>query len=171
MKYIFTMTIALILASVSMTEAQETEKPDKKEIERIEVISKKPLSYFRRQYAKNENKFVQAFNKLVDDKEFKIICKRVALNGVSRVKVRSCTPAYAETLKQKFVFQPSDLINFEDGPYYADYKKQLDIKTEEHNQKTAELIESSPEFAEKFWAYHNARTALAEKQKLVRSKK
>lgn len=71
----------------------QASKPADKDIEVIGVVGEKPLAFFRLEMERAELDFYEAFNALVDNDKYRVICRKEARLG-SRIKDRVCYPQY-----------------------------------------------------------------------------
>jgi hypothetical protein len=80
------------LASYASSQPQSTKESEESSvpIERIEVIGRKPLRFYKNQVRKAELDYRKEFNALVKEREFQIHCIKVAIREASRIKRRAC---------------------------------------------------------------------------------
>jgi hypothetical protein len=152
-------------ASAQNTLSQEV-KESSGDVERIEVVGRKPLRFFKNQLWQAEKAYIKQFNALVDS-EFQIHCVKDAIRGTSRIKRRRCAPRYETNLKRKNAFTALDLFDVERTPQYV---KDVAKKAEESREVTAKLLEKNPQLRETFLKMNAAREALDKRKKQKNAK-
>lgn len=156
---------ALALSDQGSSDIQKHIKDIDREIERIEVVGKLPLQYFRMQMQKSELDFYAMFNALSEREEFKVRCNRVARTG-SRIKQTECVPQYY--LNEMARRSQDALQNSMNGslqvPTHKDIGFYTKAKSEESQKYIAQLAEKHPEFKRKI-------IELGEKQALFEEKR
>ncbi|WP_296048633.1 hypothetical protein [uncultured Alteromonas sp.] len=82
---------AILLGFSTFVHAQSDEKPE--DIEIVDVVGQRPLSYYRKQLVETELAFYDMYNALTDVKEFKIRCRIEKPSG-SHIARKVCYPQY-----------------------------------------------------------------------------
>jgi hypothetical protein len=147
-------------ASAQATSPKEI-KESSSDVERIEVVGRKPLRFFRSQLLKAERAYIKQFNALVDN-DFQIHCIRKTIRASSRIMRRSCAPRYETNLKYRNAFSALEIVGVERTPQYI---RGVSEKAEEHQAMTAELLEKYPQLKETFIKMNAAREALDKRKK------
>ncbi len=81
----------ILLGFSSFVNSQSEEKHD--EIEVVDVVGQRPLSYYRKQLVETELAFYDMYNALTDQKELKIRCRIEKPSG-SHIARKVCYPQY-----------------------------------------------------------------------------
>lgn len=81
----------ILLGFSSFVNSQSEEKQD--EIEVVDVVGQRPLSYYRKQLVETELAFYDMYNALTDQKELKIRCRIEKPSG-SHIARKVCYPQY-----------------------------------------------------------------------------
>jgi len=80
------------------SETQQEGGVNDSDIERIQVIGKRPRLYFRKQIVKAEDNFYELYNQLTMNNEFKIQCRK-EFKPYSHLKHRVCKANYTKTIR------------------------------------------------------------------------
>lgn len=157
---------AIALSDGSSKDIQKHIKDIDQELERIEVVGKLPLQYFRMQMQKSELDFYAMFNALSEHEEFKVRCNRVARTG-SRIKQTECVPQYY--LNEMARRSQDALQNSMNGslqvPTHKDIGFYTKAKSEESQKYIAQLAEKYPEFKRKIIEFGEKQALFEEKRK------
>lgn len=121
------------------------------DIERIDVRSKVPLLYFKRQAMLAELDFYETFNAMADKEEFKMRCRKESRVG-SRIKETRCYPQY---LLQRMSLETQDALSsgkpfptWEDIEFLVQRDKAASLEYAE------ELISNNPDLLAKLQNMH-----------------
>ncbi|MBR9792609.1 MAG: hypothetical protein GYB58_12755 [Gammaproteobacteria bacterium] len=85
------LTPFILLGFTTFVHSQSEEKSD--DIEVVDVVGQRPLSYYRKQLLETELAFYDMYNALTDEKEFKIRCRIEKPSG-SHIARKVCYPQY-----------------------------------------------------------------------------
>lgn len=85
------LTPFILLGFTTFVHSQSEEKQD--DIEVVDVVGQRPLSYYRKQLLETELAFYDMYNALTDEKEFKIRCRIEKPSG-SHIARKVCYPQY-----------------------------------------------------------------------------
>ena len=83
--------LAILLGFSTFVHSQSEEKQD--EIEVVDVVGQRPLSYYRKQLVETELAFYDMYNALTDQEELKIRCRIEKPSG-SHIARKVCYPQY-----------------------------------------------------------------------------
>ncbi|MFC4701318.1 hypothetical protein ACFO4O_14200 [Glaciecola siphonariae] len=155
-------------ASAAPTEAsmQNAEQQYQSNIEAIDVIGDRPLSYYRRNLVKQENAFFDLMNQLIDEDDFKVTCKKQRMQAFSRLKARACEANFVSRIIGEATQQNFDSMSLSSrmgGPdgvnLVADVKIQLALKKRQREQLEAmvETINNNPELLSAYQALELAK--------------
>ncbi|MDY6926571.1 MAG: hypothetical protein SWN10_05680 [Pseudomonadota bacterium] len=90
----FGLVAVILLAFSTIVYSQSHEKIN--DIEVVDVVGQRPLSYYRKQLVETELAFYDMYNALTDQKEFKIRCRIEKPSG-SHIARKVCYPQYELT--------------------------------------------------------------------------
>ncbi|NDW20536.1 hypothetical protein [Alteromonas hispanica] len=96
-------TITLFLCPLAV-HAADTEGKEK-EVEVIEVVGRKPVNFYKKQYQKTVFDFYDVFNSITSDDLFKVRCKSRPRKSFTRIKTRQCHPNYLSKIKSSTLQQ------------------------------------------------------------------
>lgn len=132
------LTLALALPFSINLNAKEIDVKSQKDedIEVIDVLGSKPLSYYRDQMKIAESSFYDMYNGLVDKEEFKIKCRNEKATG-SHIRRKVCYPQYVLSEMSRLTqlaFNPSILEKRHLVSPFPTVAGVRDIVTQERNE-------------------------------------
>lgn len=162
---------SLFISSVFAQQQESETTPEKKEkIETIEVTGERPADHYRRLMYSAEEDFYSLYNQLTDKSEFKVTCEYRSISAFSRLKKRSCEPAYLglsqyeETQdafntvrKQKIMKGNIDKVSL---PHHE--RRRAKKYREQQLEDLKKRLEESPELLAKYHALVQAKTKYEE---------
>lgn len=135
---------------------QPAELVSKKQIETIDVVGERPLSYFRNALHEKEELFFNAMNELVSDDDFKVKCRNTR-RIFSHLKERKCEAKFVSRLMNEQAEEQFDLMgpstrqNLSGAPPLIamrdnkQIQKRINSRQKEYLEEAKKLINSNPE--------------------------
>ena len=133
------------------------------DIERIDVRSKVPLLYFKREAMLAELDFYETFNAIADQEQFKMRCRKEARVG-SRIKETRCYPQY---LLQRMSLETQDALS--SGKPYPTWEEVEFLVQRDKEASLAyaeELVSNNPDLMEKLYTMQAKQQQYLEKKAL-----
>ena len=146
------------------------------DIEVIEVIGNRPLSFYRKNHFKAQNIFFNTMNDLVDDDDFKVDCGRVRSGTFSRLTVRACDARFVSRIRGERTQQKLDLMSRQAMenppgdtsairlPNNFSTQKILKKKQVEHAEMLVELIKENSGLRQAYFELVQAKNAYESKK-------
>ena len=128
-----------------------------KSLERIDVYGEKPVHSFLKEFKKHQKDFVASFNKLVEDKEMRVVCDYEAPTP-SRIRRINCLPRFIQTHTTKEtqweisraggdITDPATLQRTSHISDRRDIQKKLLAEYKAFQKLTVDLLNENPELA------------------------
>lgn len=155
--------LIILLAFVSNTCLATTDTES--EIERIDVIGKKPLVLMKRDMIRAEDEFYDLYNELVEYREMRMDCEMQSLHNFTRVKKRTCKPKFLEAIKNDEMDKAIDraggrnsIANIMNAvPDIVIVRQRVKEKNIEMANVMSELINKNKNLAEKYAKWLDAK--------------
>lgn len=133
------------------------------DIEVIEITGNRSLNSFRRALSRAEKSLYEEYNKLTQNNEFKISCKKEQIALDSKKKRQICKPRYENILVAKEtqfaasrapeeVGDLTHIVDIASSQQFA-YGSRLESKRREHFEDMLELLKQNPELKQKLIDY------------------
>ncbi len=126
-----------------------------KDIEKISVVGKRPLTSLRLEMRKAKEDFYSVYNQHVSDSSYKVICKKSRLFG-SNVKKVVCTPKYFSDKKSEMT-----RLGYKFGSLETLNDKDVAFAVKEIRKKAMEeiiaLINSNEDVRKKYEKYSSSK--------------
>ena len=132
--------------------AETSEKPETPQEEGIEVIEVRawlPVGVYRQKLFTKKEAYYKAFNLLIEDEEFHIVCERIyGLKSVGEARLK-CEPKFAQTLRselhsERSANHPNNALEMS-FISQTEYRRRFEKKRKElHAMMRKVLLESPP---------------------------
>ena len=154
------MTRFVIIATLFLCSSAvypDEKKGEQEDIEVVEVVGRKPIIFYKKQYQKAVFDFYDAFNSITTESLFKVECKSRLRKSFTRIKTRQCHPNYISHIKSSSlqrnlalngVTRLSDLQLASGSAQQKQYRKML----EKHGEILEQAILNSEALQKKYRA-------------------
>jgi hypothetical protein len=155
-KQFYRLFVLLFVFSISMTHCAIAEAQE--DIEVVDVIGKKPPEFFLHVYKEKRTDFIEMYNSLVEDEDFKMYCvKSRSDSRANRLDI--CQPAFYQQIKKQeamngMMFGQRSLHEMAIGPIKTNRK--LTRKRAAFDKNLVNLVNSNNELKLRYLAFISA---------------
>jgi vacuolar-type H+-ATPase subunit I/STV1 len=148
---VFLTTYCAFMTHNATAKAQE-------DIEVVDVIGKKPPEFFLHAYKERRTDFIEMYNSLVEDEDFKMYCNKSRSDSKAN-KLDICQPAFVQRIKKQeamngMMFGRRSIHEMAIGPVKTTRK--LTRKRAAFDKNLAHLVNSNDDLKRKYLAFINA---------------
>lgn len=159
-KHIVLSLMLITCSSVALETGDVTTQ--QQNIENIEIVGSKPLSFYRQQMEQTELKFYDTLNDLVAHPKYKMKCKKIPVHEGSRITQKACYPQYFLAKKTQLTeIAVRANINMPSDAYVEFMLKKEKAESLAHVE---ELVKKNPELKQRLVEMFQAKQAYLSKK-------